>query len=105
MSRPETTTLLAVGERGDRVVLQFPHPVRECVIEPETARQAAEAIARSAYVARYGVEPTLNVSQISLAKRAHLRARATLMIRSMQEAGASAGFQARELVAMLLAEL
>lgn len=101
----ESTTLLAVGARGNHVVLSFPHAVRECVIDADTARQVGEQLARQSYAAHYGHEPPAAASAISAAKRAHLRARATLMLRTMLEARADAGYMARELVAMLLAEV
>ena len=102
---PSDSTLLAVGEREGRVVLSFPSPVRECVIQPEVARQCAEQIARSAYRAHYGHDAATSRSAISAAKRAHLRARAALMLRSLTERGYSYDRMARELVAQLLAEL
>lgn len=101
----DTTTMLAIGERHNRVVLSFPHAVRECVIEPETARQVGEQIARSAYTAHYGVPPPVGRSAISSAKRAALKARATLIIRSLAEAHKSAGYTADHVVDMLLADL
>lgn len=105
MQPSESTTLLAVGERAGRVVLQFPHPVRECVIDPATAHQVADAIGREAHLAYHGVARPQQSGLVTPAKAAHLRARATLMIRSMQDQRRDAGYQARELVAMLLAEL
>lgn len=105
VSDNETTTMLAVGERDGRVVLQFPHAVRECIIDPETARQAGEAIARSAYTAHYGTPPPAARSAISAAKRVHLKARATLIVRSLTEAHKSAGYIADHVVDMLLTEL
>lgn len=99
-----STTALAIGEREGQVVLQFPRPITECVLDAETARRAGEQLARSAYAARYGHEPAAARSQVSADKRAHLRARAELMLRSMGAQGLDPARQARELVAMLVAE-
>ena len=99
-----SSPLLAIGERDGAVVLSFSRDVRECVLDAETARAAGEQLARSAYRAHYGHEPTAARSQISRDKRAHLVARATLMLRSMGAQGLTPERQARELVAMLVAE-
>lgn len=101
----QSTTTLAVGDRLGKVVLQFPHPVRECVIDPATAHQVAEHLARSAYTAHYGVPPQSAASQISLAKRTHMKARATLIIRSLRERGKSDAYIADHVTDMLLKEV
>ena len=40
---------LAIKEHKGQVILQFPNPVSWVVLDAETARQAGEALARSAY--------------------------------------------------------
>lgn len=72
----EGTHTLAVGDEHGLVFLIFERPVRWVSLDPESARQVAEKIARTSYKARFGDDPTPERrSHISDTKIAALRIR------------------------------
>tara|TARA_R110000868_G_scaffold411755_1_gene708925 strand:- start:35174 stop:35521 length:348 start_codon:yes stop_codon:yes gene_type:complete len=71
---------LAIKEHKGQVILQFPNPVSWVVLDAETARQAGEALARSAYKAHYGIEPQTGKSIFTEQKREVLVRRIELML-------------------------
>lgn len=99
------TTTVAVGDRGGQVVLSFPRPVQWAALDPETAAQVGEAMARSAYKCRYGLEPNTNASMIGSEVRTRLITRATHIIRSLQNKGKLPGVVAAEVVDTILSEV
>lgn len=109
----EGTTSLAVKDEKGRVVLQFPHPVKWCELEPEMARQAAEAMARAAYRCRFNVDPPDNRSamagemrkRVTRQIRDELVTRATLILRSLQDKGRAPHVIAAELVDQMLGRI
>ena len=100
-----TTTTLAIGDRLGKVVISFPGPTTECELDAETAREVGEQLAKSAYTAHYGRPPPRGGSHIAKEKVDHLKARATLIIRSLTDRGANAGYIAEHVVRMLVSEM
>lgn len=85
---PDGTHTLAIGEHEGNVRLLFERPVAYVDLDPETARQAAEQLARSAYKVRFGDTPTTqHRSAITDQKVTTLRIRVRNMLKQ-QFAGA-----------------
>ena len=109
----EGTTSVAIKEENGRVVLQFPNPVKWCELEPEMARQAAEAMARAAYRCRYKVDPPDARSALAGEMRQRvtrqirdtLITRVAVMMRSLQEKGRAPNTIATEVVDQLLSRI
>lgn len=99
------STICAIGERDGKVVLSFPHPVREISVDPEQARQMGEQFARSAYSAHFGSASQMTKSIVSEQIRRKLKARATLVIRSLFDDGRTPDYIADHLVDLLLSEV
>lgn len=73
----EGTDTVVIGEERGQVILRFQKPVWYLALDPETARQVAEKIARDSYKARFGDTPTTERrSAITDQKIAVLRVRA-----------------------------
>lgn len=99
-------TMVAVGERSGKVVLTFSKPIQWLPLDPENARQIAEQMAKSAYTARYGREPTGEPrSMITEKLRKHMRSRATIIIRTLMEENRGPGYIANHVVDAILREL
>jgi hypothetical protein len=98
-------TEIAVGDEGGQVVLRFPQAVEWCTLDPETARQVGEAIARAAYHAHTG--QTVDPKQFVLSEqvRTRLITRVSHVIRSLQDKGRLPGFIAAEVVDTVLQEV
>ena len=75
---------VAIGINGGKVVLRFPKALEWVALDPENARQIAEAIARCAYEAHYGRPAQTAKSQLSNQKHVALIRRVTLMLGSFQ---------------------
>jgi len=104
----ENESAIAVGRNGNKVVLRFPKLVEWVVLDAENARQVAEAIARCAYAAHYGVEPQAGRSTIADEKVVALVRRVSIMLNSFMNKGMKPGATAREaqaLVDTILAEV
>lgn len=74
------TDLVAVKEHNGQVVVQLPPGCNWAALDPETARQFAEALARSAYKAHYGVEAMPARSAFTDQKRERLVRRIEIML-------------------------
>lgn len=98
-------TTLAVGERDGNVVLQFPESVGWAVLDPETARQVGEAIARSAYVCRYGREPDSNRSPIGQQVQQKLVNRVLLILTNLLKRKRPPAYIASEIVDVCMREI
>lgn len=96
--------LVAIGEEAGKVIFRFPHPTNEFVCEPENARLIAEQIAKSAYIAHYGRQPEQR-SLIGESMRKSMKGRATIVIRSLMEAGKSPGYIADHITDLILKEV
>lgn len=102
----EGTGIVAVGEREGKVRLEFPKAVQWCELDPETARQVAEQLAKSAYTAHYGKAPEVKQQSLLAEQiRKKLHARATLLIRGMIEQGRKAPYIAHHVVDQILKEV
>ena len=101
----EGATTCAVGDLDGQVVLQFPEAVKWATFDPETARQIGEAMARSAYKARFGSDPAPKTSQLIDQIRTRLHTNATLVIRSMLRNNKQPGQIAQEVVDIVLKEI
>lgn len=107
------TTSVAIKEEKGRVVLQFPNPVKWCELDPEMARQAAEAMAKAAYRCRYKVDPPDARSSLAGEMRQRVTKqirdalvnRVAVMLHSMQEKGRSTNVIAQEVVDQLLSRI
>lgn len=107
------TTSVAIKDENGRVVLLFPEPVKWCELDPEMARQAAEAMARAAYRCRYRVDPPDNRSSLASEMRSRITqqirndlvTRMTLVLRSLQEKGRAPHVIAAEMVDQLLSRV
>lgn len=86
-------------------VFEEAQPVRWVDLDPETARQAAEAMARAAYAARYGVQPPEGRSAIAEDKRNRIANRLATVIRQLQERGRSPKYTALQVIDIVLAGL
>lgn len=106
-------TVVAVGLRNGEVVLQFPEAVQWAALDPQTAVQVAEQMARAGYEARYGRQPPANedVLHAEIRKKVTDLLRETminrfaLMLKSMQSQRKNLNYQATELVDRLLQEV
>ena len=98
--------LIAIGEKDGKVILTFSKPTQWLPIDPETARQMAEQLARSAYTARFGRAPDGKPrSMVTESLRRHMRARAMLVSRSLIEQGRNWDYISRQLVDLILKEV
>lgn len=104
MSAELTSDTIAVGDRDGLVLLSFPKPVQWVTLDPETARNVAEAIARRSYKARFGDDPTPQRTAITDALRTRCVNRAKLMLRSMAGDGTDFDVQAQRIVDQILTE-
>ena len=104
---PDEHSTIAIGRNGDRVVLRFHKAVEWVALDSETARKAAEEMAKCAYAAHYGVMPATGRSQISDEKRNAMVRRISLMLASFARAQPmpSNRKMAEALVDTLLAEV
>lgn len=105
MDNERKTANMQIMDRGGTVVIAFDRPVESIDLDPETARQAAETIARAAYTCRYGIEPQKNTSVIAQEKRMLLVTRVSHIIRSMQEKNKLPGVIASHVVDQILQEI
>lgn len=101
----ENENAFAIGEVKGKVVITMPKLCQEIVMDPETARQAGEALARHSYTARYGVIPEQHISTISNEKREMLATRLKHILRSMTEKQRSPDHIVREIMDTVLAEI
>jgi hypothetical protein len=107
------TTSVAIKDENGKVVLQFPEAVKWCELDPEMARQAAEAMARAAYRCKYRVDPPDNRSalagemrqRVTNQIRNELIARMALILKSLQDKGRAPHHMAAEVVDQLLARV
>lgn len=95
----------AIKDDKGMVLLEFPMPIKWCELDPETARQAAECMARAAYAARYGVQPPDGRSAIAEDKRKRIANRVATVIRQLQERGRSPKYTALQVIDIVLAGL
>lgn len=78
------TDTVELGTREGKVVLKFQAPVEWVALDPQTAAGLGEAMARAAYEAVWGDDPTTqSKSAITEAVRIRLRNRVALMLSSM----------------------
>lgn len=106
-------TIVAVGVLGSEVVLQVPHPVAWIALDPQTAVNVGESMARAAYKVRHGREPRPNVDalaeEIKRKTTDHLRqvliTRGTLILRQLLERGRSPEYIATEIIDRCLQEV
>jgi hypothetical protein len=96
---------MQIKERDGVIVICFDRPLESIDLDPETARQVAETIARVAYSCRYGIEPQKNTSVIAQEKRMLLVTRISHIIRSMQEKNKLPGVIASHVVDKILQEI
>lgn len=77
-----------LSDHKGHVVLHFDEPVEWVALQPEVARNLAEAMSRSAYKANFGDTPT-PVRKSNLAEQARVKLvnRVTLIVRSMRATG------------------
>ena len=98
-------TSLEVSEDGKDVIWKFSKPTEHLALDPENARQIAEATAKAAYTCKYGLPADSNKSLISEQVRMRLITRCTHVIRSLSEKQKLPGFIASEIVDVILREV
>ena len=98
------TTTVAIGERDGNVILSFPDSVQWCALDPETARQVGEAIAKEAYHIHTGIKAG-DKSVINEAVRGRLITNITHIIRSEQDKKKLPGYIAALVVDTVLSEV
>lgn len=96
---------LAVGARGDYVILTFPVPVSWVALAPDTAKQVGECIARSGYAVEsrdnvYGKTPII-IEQI----RKRLVIAVAHLLKSDAERAANLDLTAQRCVELMLTEV
>lgn len=104
-------TSLAVKAEGGNVLIVFPKPIIWCQLDPQTAFEAGEQIARAAHEARFGTPPQSDGSYIAQQVKARITedlrdrmvARVALMLNSIGRK--SHGEQAMMIVDTILAEV
>ena len=99
------TTTVAVGTESGHVVLRFPEPVTWASLEPEQARQVAEAMARAAYELHHGRAPAPGHSPIANSIRTRLVRRLAIVLRDLLDRGKSVDYIARQAVDIVMAEV
>ena len=82
MQDNEGTRTVQLSDRDGLVILHFEKPVRWVALDPQTASQLAEAMARASYKAVAGDAPTPQRTQITDMIRARIVNRVTMMIQS-----------------------
>jgi hypothetical protein len=89
------------------VMLRFPKEVAWVLLDPDTARQVAEAIGRAAYEGHYGRPPPTGKSIVGEEKRQMLVQRLSLMLGSFARMPRmpSNGQMATQLVDTVLSEV
>jgi len=88
-----------------KVDIQFDHPRTRILLDSENARVIAEAIAKGAYEARYGVKPKEGASQIGEMKRVALVATVAKIANSLAGQGKSNQRIAQAVVDAILQEV
>lgn len=107
------TKTVAIKDENGKVVLAFHQPITWCELDPEMARQAAEAMARAAYRCRYKVDPPDNRSALAGEMRSRITrqirddlvTRMALILRSLQDKGRAPHVIAAEMVDQLLSRV
>lgn len=106
-------TTAAVGIRDGQVVVQFPSAVQWVGVDPQTAVNIGEAMARAAFEIRNGRPPRddVGVLQEEIKKkatdilRASMITRAEIILRQLLERGRKPNYIATELVDRMLQEV
>jgi hypothetical protein len=79
------TDVVQLSHIPQRVVLHFQQAVHWVALDPQTAANLSEAMARAAYAARFGDTPTTqDKSQITEQVRVRLTKRVELMLRTFE---------------------
>ena len=106
-------TTAAVGIRDGQVVMQFPNAVQWLAVDPQTAVNIGEALARAGYEIRHGHQPPDNtaVLQEEIKRRAtdmirlSMITRSEIILRQLLERNRSLNYIATELVDRMLQEV
>lgn len=107
------TTSVAIRDQDGMVVLMFPKAVAWAKLDPQTAFNLAEAMARAAHTARFGQPPTTDKGYLHEQIRARvteelhqlLVTRAALMIHDLTNRNQPPDFIARAVVEAVLAKV
>lgn len=104
-SGPGTDTM-ALGEEDGHVFLIFEKPVKWVKLDPLTAKNVGERMARDSYKALFGDTPTTQARSVIVEqKRSTLVTRVEHMLRSMAEQGQHPKMQANAVVDQVMQEL
>ena len=106
-------TTAAVGIRDGQMVMQFPNAVQWLAVDPQTAVNIGEALARAGYEIRHGHQPPDNtaVLQEEIKRRAtdmirlSMITRSEIILRQLLERNRSLNYIATELVDRMLQEV
>ena len=109
----EQQTKVTVSDSDGKVILQFSKPTTNLVMDPANALPIAEAMARAAYVARYGKQPPQETTALAaqLRSREHVKmrdqmvSRVAIMLHSLREQSKTDGYSAMQIVDTILARV
>lgn len=76
---------VAVGDRDNQVVLQFPHPVQWVALDPQTSVQIARAMIDAAVNCGMRVEIKAPKPQVSEGMRVRMEARCMMILNNKRE--------------------
>lgn len=100
------TDTVAVGEKDDRVCLEFPKPIMWATFDPDTAKQIGLAMAKKAYDLHIGKETeATGVQVVSKELEAKLITRLTHVIKNLTEKNKQPGYIANEVLTIVLREV
>jgi hypothetical protein len=107
------STVVAIGIVGGEVVLRFPKDVGWCALDPQTAVNVGESMARAAYEIRHGRPPPPNADALAdeIKRKAtdiirqKMINRTALILRNLQDRRADLNRQAVEVVDRILQEV
>jgi hypothetical protein len=99
-----TSDKCAIGELDGSVIISMPRATEALVLDPETARQVGEALAKASYKVKYGREPG-SASAVSQQVLARLVNQATHLVKKLQEQGVKPAIIANEIVVLVMKEV
>ena len=99
-------THVMVGDEHGQVFLRFPQPMQVLVLDPQNAFTIAEAVARSAHKARFGVDAPTDQSYLAQQVKDRLTdemrdrmiARVTLLLNNAKTEPKTPGYWAMQIV-------
>lgn len=99
-------THMMVGDEHGQVFVRFPQPMQVVVLDPQNAFPIAEALARAAHKAKFGVEPPSDQSYLAAQVKSRLTeemrdrmvARVTILLNNRDSNPKTPGYWALQIV-------